>query len=141
MTIINIEEFSHFSEEDIYEFLKIESPRLILVQIPGDIDNETGYPYEFNYYRAIYVGQLLDQISTEFLYNFPEPCGPDYFAFLIMSDQWEKLAGLLYHFSQGFCNDNYTPDFDILISEEVYLWSDNEEEFACLDYLEMIASF
>jgi hypothetical protein len=103
MTTIKIKEFFDYSEEDIYAFLKIHRRTFYQVVIPKEYSfTEHGDRFIHDYYRALYVGQLLERVSIEVLPSYPEEFDKGEFSFIVISSWQLSLARVIFEIIKGY---------------------------------------
>ncbi|MGV3529792.1 MAG: hypothetical protein ACO1OO_12910 [Flavisolibacter sp.] len=135
MTTIDINEFEGYAEQDIYAFLEIEDPRLIEVYLPLKFQDEKDRQFTADdYFIGAYSGQLISDISVEFIYNLPFNENMDCFAFLFICDDRKKLAAVLHRIISATYDDDLCWQFlqeagDFLVNPS------NAKRFACPDYI------
>jgi hypothetical protein len=74
MTAIRIKEFIGYSQQSLFEFLRIHNKSFFEIIIPKELgEQEDGEMFLQDYLNAIYVGKLLSRISRHDLFymHFP----------------------------------------------------------------------
>ena len=142
MTIIRIKEFIGYSREDIYEFLRIHKNSFYEIILPKECSAEVDEPcIVYEYYKALYAGQLLSRISHDIFCNVPDPAKAGEFSIIIITARLKALAKLLFYFCAGYDwenNDDACVDFDVAATN-VQGYMKEGEDFACWPYAEIIS--
>lgn len=99
MLSITLIEFLHYSEDDFLEYLNIESDTVFKIIYPKLVcyPTDTKAQLHNNYIMAAYAGQMLFQITTSFSYYVPAPEVPEYFYFILETNNLPSLAKILYN--------------------------------------------
>jgi hypothetical protein len=144
MTEIRIKEFRGYSQDDIYEFLRIHKRNFYQVIIPKEYSLEKDdIVFTHDYYRAIYIGQLLWRMSCDIGYSCPEPFEVGEFRFFIITAKLKKLAALLYRLVNAYDRENNEDayiDFEIEAADMDGYMKEGEE-YACRNYVEFLNEY
>ncbi len=115
-----------FSEKDfktIYIHLMQKSETHFLIIMPRDAEFLEGDNISIvtEYYDALYFGQKLSELTTDFTYSVPSEFSTSPFSFEFITTDMEKLADTIFYLIKGIVLDSETTDV-----MEKY-WDDKEE--------------
>ena len=101
-----------FNETDFRKLLPSRRETYIDVLLPkkGNKDNPERIGYE--YMKAAYVGQMLYDIATDFMFSLPEPYRKGNFSYIVATTQWKKMAALLTRVLRSYTRKQGAFDFD-----------------------------
>ena len=97
MTTIHLSEFTDYTDEHLFDFIKMHD----------DIDFEIVFPKTYNptddesfmifweFHIMAFIGQCLSEIASQFSYFVPDPKSNKPFQFFLTSAEHEKLASIL----------------------------------------------
>lgn len=144
MTTIRIQEFFDYPEADIYQFIKIHRRTFFNVIIPKEYSfTEHGDRFINDYYRALYVGQLLERVSIEVLASYPEEFDRGAFSFIVISSWQLSLARVIFEIIKGYNrekNEEQCMAFEErAVNARDMLWKG--EEWACPLYIAFIEQY
>ncbi|HEV7329404.1 MAG TPA: hypothetical protein VGN63_00035 [Flavisolibacter sp.] len=142
MITIRITEFAGYTKELFLDFLNAHPLSFSNIIIPKDFGSDDGPELIIDeYWRALYIGQLLGRISDDILHTIPHPDYPGEFSFLIATTRWEELAGLLVWIFKG-CDpkeEDIDAVADFMVATATFIGSlPDDEPIYCDRFLDII---
>lgn len=123
-----------FNESDFRKLLPSRRETYIDVLLPKKGDKNHPEHIGYEYMKAAYVGQLLNDIATDFMFSLPEPYQKGNFSFIVATTQWKKMAALLTRVLRSYTQKQGAFEFDDAMGE-FYQHMPPPRDLACEPFL------
>jgi hypothetical protein len=106
MTQIKITEFAGYDKPSFLAFLNICKNEFIDLVLPKEYDKNHGQLFLLDYYKLLYVLQILQPHSEKLIHNWPNPSEKGAFSIIILYKPSALLYDTLWYIRQGFDKNN-----------------------------------
>jgi hypothetical protein len=106
MTQIKITEFAGYDKPAFLAFLNFYKDQFIELVLPKEYDEDNGHLLLYDYYKLLYVLQLLQPHTERLLHNWPDPSEKEAFKIMILYKPSTSFYDSLWYIKQGFDKNN-----------------------------------
>jgi hypothetical protein len=112
MLTINLMDFAMKDFKTIYIHLMQKNETHFRIIMPRDTEFLEGNNFSIvdEYYDALYFGQKLSELATDFTYSVPSEHSKSPFSFEFITTDMEKLADTIFYLIKGIVLDFETTD-------------------------------
>jgi hypothetical protein len=125
MQTIKLVDFTDYENKDIYAWLLASNETAFRIVIEREfVDAANGdKPNPYEYYDAIYFGQKLSELSTNFSYSVPSPYSVSPFVFELITTDMEKLADTIFYLLRPVIAEAETDPFEKFLLDQESFWA------------------
>jgi hypothetical protein len=118
-------EFTGYEHKDIYSYLLTNNETFFRIIVEKDFiaPGDDNMDIAAEYYDAIYYGQKLSELSSDFCYYVPSEFSASPFVYEFSTTDMEKLAGTMFYLIRGILLDEATTDImDKYLDDKEIFW-------------------
>lgn len=144
MITISLDGRDGFTEDDFLELVEKNDDDKYEITAEKETVQffSTNEDIAMEYYSAAFVGEKLNEIASEFDYDFPAPQETGDFTFTITTNDKNKLAEILTYLSAGYGNlEDDGANMDFHSEAQDLVESASENSAACFDLIEICRQF